>query len=191
MVNGQPTNLDHRCGCSGPIGQTSNVTKEEIAEAVYRAAEASTIKSAPCHNKPDLNFAPKAQIQSPAPCPNHERIRPRAPGQMGGPFEGPLNLGPQQEQSMAFTFDTQCRCAPANPPTGGPENYGREWTRISNMGPNIDPKLIGQDPVIPPDVMTAIRPQPPAARVSCAPEADVSKFDQPSTFMRKVMCPVV
>lgn len=51
----------------------------------------------------------------------------------------------------------------------GPEAYAEEqWSRLGPMGPLLEPKLF-------------------IAKVSSAPESQVSRYNQPNTFLKKVI----
>lgn len=70
-------------------------------------------------------------------------------------------------QAQPYQFKRACKCS-------APRAVGEVST--------FDQR---QDPQVPRDVEKAIR-HIPEARLSCAPAAEPSKFDQPNTFMRKV-----
>ncbi|XP_057659000.1 uncharacterized protein LOC130895613 isoform X1 [Diorhabda carinulata] len=93
------------------------------------------------------------------------------------PYVKTLGLRPEPEHIYSPEYRSQtckCHCLPAVPPTSqqrtliGPAALGdEEWSRLGPMGPLLEPKVF-------------------TAKVSSAPESEVSRFNQPNVFMAKL-----
>uniref|UniRef100_A0A6P7GSD2 Uncharacterized protein LOC114342378 n=1 Tax=Diabrotica virgifera virgifera TaxID=50390 RepID=A0A6P7GSD2_DIAVI len=94
------------------------------------------------------------------------------------PYVKTLGLRPEPEHIYSPQYQDQiyckCHCLPALPATSqqrtliGPEAlHDEEWSRLGPMGPLLEPKVF-------------------TAKVSAAPESEISRFNQPNVFMAKV-----
>ncbi|CAH1281591.1 unnamed protein product [Diabrotica balteata] len=94
------------------------------------------------------------------------------------PYVKTLGLRPEPDHIYSPQYRDQiyckCHCLPALPATSqqrtliGPEALqDEEWSRLGPMGPLLEPKVF-------------------TAKVSAAPESEVSRFNQPNVFMAKI-----
>ncbi|XP_050507477.1 uncharacterized protein LOC126885096 isoform X1 [Diabrotica virgifera virgifera] len=94
------------------------------------------------------------------------------------PYVKTLGLRPEPEHIYSPQYQDQiyckCHCLPALPATSqqrtliGPEAlHDEEWSRLGPMGPLLEPKVF-------------------TAKVSAAPESEISRFNQPNVFMAKI-----
>lgn len=155
-----------------------------MAEILYKAAEAGAFKidceknidCSSCLNKPDLNPLKGKPMKPPEP-ESYGQIRPTAPGQFGGVYEGPMNIQPT-DQSQPYAFNTPCKCSPP-PPISGPLDYGPAWIR--ERAREEQPGRMFKNE------MEKDKPRTlPLAAVTCLPTNDSERRDSPNTFMKKV-----
>ncbi|KAL0268139.1 UNVERIFIED_CONTAM: hypothetical protein PYX00_010198 [Menopon gallinae] len=168
FADGTPTNIEASCnqGRSKAV-QPPTFTKEEIAEMMYKACESGkNFQNA----HPQTGAAGRTALPC-DPAPN----RPVPIGQFGGQFEGPANREPLDPNENP--------CCPPGKPESGPQDYGPAWIRDRA---NETRMTGGKEVTFEPEVAKLIDPEPVTARVSCAPESEVSRFDQPNTFMKKL-----